>query len=396
MRRWLFSSESVTEGHPDKIADGISDAVLDEVLRRDPEGRVACETLVTGQLVVVAGEISTSASVDIEAVGRAVIRDAGYTDHDAPFSAHTVPVRVEVVGQSSDIAAGVSASREVRAGSADPLDELGAGDQGIVFGFAVDETPELMPLPIRLAHRLAERLAEVRRDGTLDYLRPDGKTQVTVAYEGLHPTRVERLLISAQHAPQVSVEATLAPDLAKHVVGAVVPEELLTQETELLVNPSGHFEQGGPHADTGLTGRKLMVDTYGGYARHGGGCFSGKDPTKVDRSGAYAARHAAKNVVAAGLATRCELQVAYAIGQAAPVSVHLETFGTEQLNPEALERLVSDFFDFRPKAIIERFRLRRPIYRATSVYGHVGRELPEFLWEKTDVADELARAAATL
>jgi S-adenosylmethionine synthetase len=296
--------------------------------------------------------------------------------------------------QSADIAAGVSSSLEGRMGSDDPYDQLGAGDQGIMFGFAVDETPELMPLPIQLAHRLAERLARVRKDGTLPYLRPDGKTQVTVEYEGLRPVRVVSILISAHHSAGVDLEGTMRPDLWEHVVGQVVPSELLRSDTRFLVNPSGRFEVGGPHADTGLTGRKVIVDTYGGYARHGGGAFSGKDPTKVDRSAAYAARHAAKNVVAAGLASRCEVQLAYAIGQAAPFSVHVDTFGTSQLDPDRLDKLVGSYFDFRPAAILERLALRAPIYAPTAAYGHFGR--PGFSWEATEAAAELAGAAERL
>jgi S-adenosylmethionine synthetase len=393
MSSWLFTSESVTEGHPDKVADRISDSVLDAVLTGDPEGRVACETLVTTRLVVVAGELATSAQPDLEAVARNAIHQVGYDGFDPTFAADTVHVDVVAHAQSPDIADGVVESWEHRNGSTDSLDAIGAGDQGLVFGFAVDETPEFMPLPIQLAHRLAERLAEVRRDGTLPCLRPDGKTQVTVIYEGDRPVAIKRLLISSQHAPEIDLEAGLAPDLWKHVVTEVVPPELLDgvdPDHDFLVNPTGRFEIGGPNGDTGLTGRKIIVDTYGGYARHGGGAFSGKDPTKVDRSAAYAARHAAKNVVAAGLAKRCELQVAYAIGVAQPMSVHLETFGTEQVDPQRLGNAVREFFDFRPSAILERFGLRRPIYTPTSAYGHFGR--PGFPWESTDAAADLALA----
>ncbi len=396
MRRWFFTSESVSEGHPDKVADRISDSVLDAVLAEDPDGRVACETLVTTGLVVIAGELGTSADPDVEAVAREAIRTVGYTSPDDPFSADTCRVQVVLHHQSPDISAGVITSVEARAGSSDPLDALGAGDQGLVFGFAVDETPDLMPLSIQLAHRLAEELALVRREGTLAYLRPDGKTQVTVEYEDDRPIRLARVLISAQHQPETSVEKTLRPDLWKHVVTAVVPEELLDDEVEFLVNPTGRFEIGGPHADTCLTGRKIIVDTYGGAARHGGGAFSGKDPTKVDRSAAYAARHAAKNVVAAGLARKCEVQIAYAIGRANPVSIHVETFGTEAIDPASLDRLVADAFDFRPRAVIDRLRLQRPIYQATSAYGHFGRRGDDFTWESTDLAAELRQAAAHL
>ncbi|MGH8958251.1 MAG: methionine adenosyltransferase [Acidimicrobiia bacterium] len=393
MRRWFFASESVTEGHPDKVADAVSDSVLDAVLTQDPEGRVACETLVTTGKAVVAGELNTTASIEPEKVAREAIADIGYVG-EAEFSADSIEVMVLVHQQSPDIAAGITRAEEARSGSTDIYDLLGAGDQGIMFGFAVDETPELMPLPIQLAHRLAERLAEVRRDGTLSYLRPDGKTQVMVEYQERRPVRVASVLISAHHAPDVDVERGMRSDFWDMVVVPSIPPSLLDQKAAFYVNPSGRFEVGGPHADTGLTGRKIIVDTYGGYARHGGGAFSGKDPTKVDRSGAYAARHAAKNVVAAGLATRCEVQLAYAIGRAAPFSIHVETFGTSQIPPERLESLVADFFDFRPQAIIDRLDLRRPIYRSTAAYGHFGR--PDFPWESTVVASDLTAAASAL
>jgi S-adenosylmethionine synthetase len=389
MRNWYFTSESVTEGHPDKIADRISDAVLDAVLTEDPHGRVACEVLLTNNIVIVAGEITTSATINIEAVVRQAIRDIGYNDPKALFSAETCAVEVIVKQQSPDIAGGVFESLETRMGSLDPIDLLGAGDQGIMFGYAVDETPERMPLAIQLAHRLAEQLAVVRKDGTLEYLGPDGKTQVTVHYEGTKPKGVHRVLISTQHAEEVDHQ-TLEADLRKHVLDAVVPEA--DGDFEFIVNPSGRFVVGGPVGDTGLTGRKVIVDTYGGAARHGGGCFSGKDPTKVDRSAAYAARHAARNIVAAGLATRCELQLSYAIGRAAPFSIYLETFGTETAPVARLVDLVADNFDFRPLAIINRYGLREPIYRETAAYGHFGR--PQFSWEAEDVAATLAAAAS--
>ncbi|MGZ8756309.1 MAG: methionine adenosyltransferase [Acidimicrobiia bacterium] len=388
MRNWYFTSESVTEGHPDKIADRISDGVLDAVLSQDPAGRVACEVLVTNDIVVVAGEITTSATIDIEAAVRQAIREIGYTDPTELFAADTCIVKVIVKQQSPDIAGGVFESFETRNGSVDPLDGLGAGDQGIMFGYAVDETPERMPLSIQLAHRLAERLALVRKDGTLGYLGPDGKTQVTVQYEGTRPIGMHRVLISTQHAAAVD-QATLYADLQKHVLDPVLPGP--HDHFDFIVNPSGRFVVGGPVGDTGLTGRKVIVDTYGGAARHGGGCFSGKDPTKVDRSAAYAARHAARNLVAAGLAARCELQLSYAIGRAEPFSIHLETFGTETVPVDRLEELIADHFDFRPLAIINRFALQQPIYQETSAYGHFGR--PQFSWEAEDVAAKLAAAA---
>ncbi|CAN5128085.1 methionine adenosyltransferase [soil metagenome] len=393
MRRWFFSSESVTEGHPDKVADAISDTVLDAVLAQDPDGRVACETMVTTGQAVVAGELNTTASIEVEKLAREAIADIGYLG-DSEFAADSIDVTVLVHQQSPDIAAGVQRAEEARGGSTDRYDELGAGDQGIMFGFAVDETPELMPLPIQLAHRLAERLSITRKEGTLPYLRPDGKTQVMVEYNGLKALRVASILISAHHEPGVDLNGKMTRDLWEHVVLAAIPGELIDKDAPFYVNPSGNFEVGGPHADTGLTGRKIIVDTYGGYARHGGGAFSGKDPTKVDRSAAYAARHAAKNVVAAGLATRCEVQLAYAIGRAAPFSILVDTANTSEIAPEKIEALVAEFFDFRPAAIIDRLDLRRPIYRPTAAYGHFGR--PEFPWESTDVAEDLRRAASTL
>jgi S-adenosylmethionine synthetase len=373
-RRWFFSSESVTEGHPDKVCDAVSDGVLDAVLHGDPQARVACETLVTSRTAIVAGEITTSHHVDIEAVARSVIEDIGYVDFDPEFDAKTLKLTNLVHEQSPDIAMGV--------------DQDGAGDQGIMFGYACTETEELMPVPIQMAHRLAERLATVRKTGVLPYLRPDGKTQITVQYEGDRPVGVTSILISSHHAPAVDMDATMRPDLIEHVIEPVIPEEMYDPAAPFYMNPTGRFEIGGPHGDTGLTGRKVIVDTYGGYARHGGGAFSGKDPTKVDRSAAYAARHAAKNVVAAGLAERCEVQLAYAIGRADPFSILVDTFNTSEVDPEKLESVVAEMFDFRPRSIIERLGLRAPIYRQTAAYGHFGR--PDLPWEQTDKADELA------
>jgi S-adenosylmethionine synthetase len=394
--RKLFTSESVTEGHPDKIADQVSDAILDEILREDPTGRVACETLVTTGLVVVAGEISTTTYVDIPNVVRRTIREIGYDRAKYGFDGSTCGVTVAIDEQSPDIAQGVDHAFEERAGDTDPLDTQGAGDQGMMVGYACTETPELMPLPIALAHRLARRLAEVRRSGLIPYLRPDGKTQVTVEYEGHRPVRLDTVVVSTQHGPDVDLETLLAPDVGEHVIDACLPENLAAEGMRVFVNPTGRFELGGPSADTGLTGRKIIVDTYGGMARHGGGAFSGKDPTKVDRSAAYAVRWLAKNVVAAGLAERCEVQVAYAIGVAHPVSVFVETFGTEQVDPEKLGKLLPEFFDLRPAAILRDLDLRRPIFKKTAAYGHFGRTEPEFTWESTDRAEELARAARSL
>ncbi len=375
-RRWYFSSESVTEGHPDKVCDAISDGVLDAALSGDSLSRVACETMVTSRRAIVAGEITTSHHIEIEEIARSVIAGIGYTDFDPEFDAATLTVTNLVHEQSPDIAQGV--------------DQDGAGDQGIMFGYACNETPELMPVPIQLAHRLAERLAEVRKDGTLPYLRPDGKTQVTVRYAGNQPQAVTSLLISSHHAPGVDIDTTMRADMLEHVIGAVIPGDMLEADASFFLNPTGKFEIGGPHADTGLTGRKIIVDTYGGYARHGGGAFSGKDPTKVDRSAAYAARHAAKNVVAAGLADRCEVQLAYAIGRAEPFSILVDTFGTSNVDPDRLELVVSEVFDFRPRSIIERLGLRAPIYRQTAAYGHFGR--PGLPWEQTDHTNVLAAA----
>ncbi|MEX2100814.1 MAG: methionine adenosyltransferase [Acidimicrobiia bacterium] len=394
--RWLFTSESVTEGHPDKVADQISDSVLDEVLANDPNpdaARVACETLVTTGLVVVAGEISTDVYVDIARVARDTVIGIGYDRPASGFDGNTCGVLVAIDEQSPDIAGGVDKSLESRLGDGEDLDILGAGDQGMMFGFACDETDALMPMPIHLAHRLAERLAAVRKAGVVPYLRPDGKTQVTIAYEGDRPVRVERVLISTQHQPDIDTDTLLRPDLIEHVITPVIPEGLEWAEADVLVNPSGKFELGGPQADAGLTGRKIIVDTYGGMARHGGGAFSGKDSTKVDRSAAYASRWVAKTIVAAGLATRAELQVAYAIGVAHPVSVSLQTFGTEQADPEKILRGIQEVFDLRPAAIIRDLGLRRPVFRQTAAYGHFGRDGEAFTWERTDRADDLCRAA---
>jgi S-adenosylmethionine synthetase len=384
---YLFTSESVTEGHPDKVADQISDGVLDAVLREDPAGRVACETLVNTGLVVVSGEISTSTYVDIQQIARETIRKIGYTDADLGFSADSCAVINAIDKQSPDIAQGVD--------RASP-DEAGAGDQGMMFGYASNETDELMPLPISLAHRLARRLAEVRKDGSLPYLRPDGKTQVTVRYRDGVPVGIEKVLISTQHRDGVDSESLIKPDLFERVLVPILPAELYDPaelRRNFLVNPTGRFVIGGPVGDCGLTGRKIIVDTYGGMARHGGGAFSGKDPSKVDRSAAYAARHVAKNVVAAGLAGRAEVQVAYAIGVAHPVSVMIETFGTEKVPRPRIAALVDEHFDLRPGAFRERLRLHRPIYQATAAYGHFGREDEDFTWELTDEADTLRQAA---
>lgn len=395
-RSYFFTSESVTEGHPDKVADQISDAILDAIFTDDPNARVACETLVTTGLVVVAGEITTETYVDIPKIARNTIREIGYTRAKYGFDADTCGVVTSIDEQSPDISQGVTDAYEFRVGEYEDfeLDHLGAGDQGMMFGYACTETDELMPLPIILAHRLAHRLAEVRKAGVLTYLRPDGKTQVTVEYQNGNPVRVDTVLISAQHRAGVEVEDLLKPDLLEHVIKPVIPSELIDyKKVNLLVNPTGKFEIGGPMADTGLTGRKVIVDTYGGMARHGGGCFSGKDPTKVDRSGAYAARYVAKNVVAAGLAKRCEVQIAYAIGVAHPVSVMVETFGTEVIDTKTIEDLIHAYFDLRPAAIIKDLNLRRPIYKKTACYGHFGRHDKDFTWEKTNKTEILRREA---
>src|SRR5687768_2779251 len=378
------------------MADQISDSILDEILGQDPMARVACETMVTTGLAIVAGEITTSAYVEIPSIVRDTIKGIGYDRESVGFDGNTCGVLTSIDGQSPDIAQGVDTAFETRTGVSgeDILNSQGAGDQGMMFGYAVDETDDLMPLPIWLAHRLAHRLSEVRKAGVLPYLRPDGKTQVTIEYEGNRPVRLDTVLVSTQHQPGIDIETLLKPDLLDHVIRPLLPPQFAEDNFTLLCNPTGTFELGGPHADTGLTGRKIIVDTYGGMARHGGGAFSGKDPTKVDRSAAYATRQAAKAVVAAGLATRCEVQVAYAIGKARPVSVLVETFGTHEIDPERLPGLIQDNFDLRPAAIIDRLDLRRPIYRKTAAYGHFGRPDKEFTWEQAnDLADTLRAAA---
>jgi S-adenosylmethionine synthetase len=390
-----FTSESVTEGHPDKLADQISDAILDEILADDPFGRVACETLITTGFVVVSGEISTSTYVDIPAVVRRTITDVGYTSSKIGFDGATCGVTVAIQEQSPDIDAGVSEAFEVRTGerAGDELDSQGAGDQGMMVGFACSENADLMPMPIWLAHRFAQRLSEVRKAGVLPYLRPDGKVQVTVAYDGFKPVALDTVVISAQHQPNVDIDTLLKPDLIQHVVEPLIPNALDADDVRILVNPTGVFEVGGPRADTGLTGRKVVIDTYGGMARHGGGAFSGKDPTKVDRSAAYAVRWVAKNVVAAGLAERFEMQIAYAIGVAHPISISIETFATERVAPEKILAAIHECFDLRPAAIIRDLELRRPIYQATAAYGHFGRSDKDFTWEQPDRADDLRRLA---
>ena len=394
MARHLFTSESVTEGHPDKICDQISDAVLDAIYAQDPNARVACETTVTTGIVSVMGEITTNCYVDIPKVARSVIEDIGYTRAKYGFDANTCAVVTSIDEQSADIALGVDNSLERKEGDSDAAFETGAGDQGMMFGYACDETPELMPLPISLAHKMAKRLTEVRKNGMLPYLRPDGKTQVTVEYDDNNrPCRVEAIVVSSQHAPEISLEQIRA-DIVEHVVKATVPDELLDEHTKIYVNPTGRFVIGGPQGDSGLTGRKIIVDTYGGIGRHGGGAFSGKDPTKVDRSAAYAARYVAKNIVAAGLANRCEVQLAYAIGVAEPVSVMVDTFGTGKVDEDKLEAAIEKVFDLRPAAIIKDLDLRRPIYRKLAAYGHMGREDLGVRWEDTDKVEALRTAVA--
>jgi S-adenosylmethionine synthetase len=394
MVRRFFTSESVTEGHPDKIADQISDTVLDELIGSDPRSRVAVECLVTTGLVVVAGEVTTDSYVEIPKIVRQRIVDIGYDSSTKGFDGNSCGVTIAIGQQSPDIAQGVDAAYESRIGTAhDELDLQGAGDQGLMFGYACRETPTLMPLPIELAHRLAEQLAAARKEGTMPYLRPDGKTQVTVEYEGDRPVRLDTVVVSSQHAADIDLDALLTPDVRKHVVDPVLERYgMEVSDYRLLVNPTGRFEIGGPMGDAGLTGRKIIVDSYGGMARHGGGAFSGKDPSKVDRSGAYAMRWVAKNVVAAGLAERCEVQVAYAIGKAHPVGFVVETFGTEAVPVDQIRRAVLDVFDLRPAAIIRDLDLKRPIYAQTAAYGHFGRELSDFTWERKDRADDLAAA----
>ncbi|KFG71610.1 methionine adenosyltransferase [Streptomyces mutabilis] len=400
MSRRLFTSESVTEGHPDKIADRISDTVLDALLREDPSSRVAVETLITTGQVHIAGEITTKAYAPIAQLVRETILDIGYDSSAKGFDGASCGMSVSIGAQSPDIAQGVDAAYEARVeGDEDELDRQGAGDQGIMFGYATDETPTLMPLPIELAHRLSRRLTEVRKDGTVPYLRPDGKTQVTIEYLGSRAVRLDTVVVSSQHASDVDLEGLLLPDVREHVVEHVLARlagdgiKLETDDYRLLVNPTGRFEIGGPMGDAGLTGRKIIIDTYGGMARHGGGAFSGKDPSKVDRSAAYAMRWVAKNVVAAGLAARCEVQVAYAIGKAEPVGLFVETFGTGKVAQERIEQAIDQVFDLRPAAIIRDLDLLRPIYAQTAAYGHFGRELPDFTWERTDRAAQLKAAA---
>ncbi|WP_327180568.1 methionine adenosyltransferase [Streptomyces sp. NBC_01334] len=402
MSRRLFTSESVTEGHPDKIADRISDTILDALLRQDPASRVAVETLITTGQVHIAGEVTTSAYAPIAQLVRDAILDIGYDSSAKGFDGASCGVSVSIGAQSADIAQGVDTAYESRVeGDEDELDRQGAGDQGLMFGYATDETPNLMPLPIELAHRLSRRLTQVRKDGTVPYLRPDGKTQVTIEYDGDKAVRLDTVVVSSQHASDIDLESLLTPDIrqevVEHVLGQLADEgiKLETEGYRLLVNPTGRFEIGGPMGDAGLTGRKIIIDTYGGMARHGGGAFSGKDPSKVDRSAAYAMRWVAKNVVAAGLASRCEVQVAYAIGKAEPVGLFVETFGTHTVAVEKIQQAIGEVFDLRPAAIIRDLDLLRPIYAQTAAYGHFGRELPDFTWERTDRAQQLKAAAGS-
>lgn len=390
MRKWLFTSESVTEGHPDKMCDQISDGILDEIMRNDPNGRVACETSTTTGLVLVSGEITTNCYIDIPKIVRKIVGDIGYTNASIGFDCKTCAVISAIDEQSTDIAMGVDSALEYKNDNSDEFDLVGAGDQGIMFGFACNETDEYMPLPIYLAHKLARRLTEVRKNGTLKYLRPDGKTQVSIEYHDNKPVRVDTVVISTQHDEEVT-NNQIKEDLMKYVVNEIVPKELLDDNTKYFINPTGRFVIGGPQGDAGLTGRKIIVDTYGGYSRHGGGAFSGKDATKVDRSAAYAARYIAKNVVAAGLADKCEVQLAYAIGVAKPVSIFVDTFGTGKISEEIIENAINDNFDLRPSAIIKDLNLRRPIYRQVAAYGHFGRNDLDLPWEKLDKVDVLKK-----
>lgn len=394
MDKYLFTSESVTEGHPDKVSDCIADTILDAILEQDPNGRVACETFCTTGQINVMGEISTSCHVDIPKIVRSTLNEIGYSCPDQGFDGNTCAVNIAIDEQSPDIALGVNKSKETKSGSQIAEDMHGAGDQGMMFGYACDETPELMPLPISLAHKLAERLAEVRKSGELSYLRPDGKTQVTVEYENGAPKRLDTIIVSAQHQPDTDM-VVLYKDIFEKVIVSTIPENMMDENTNIHINPTGRFVIGGPQGDTGLTGRKIIVDTYGGYARHGGGSFSGKDPTKVDRSGAYAARYVAKNIIAAELAQKCEIQIAYAIGIAHPVSVMVDTFGTGKYSDSEIAAAVRELFDFRPEAIIKHFDLRRPIYRQTAVYGHFGRADLNLPWERIDKTEDLKKALQT-
>ena len=390
MKKWLFTSESVTEGHPDKMCDQISDGILDAIMEQDPYGRVACETITKTGFVLVAGEISTSCYIDIPKIVRQIIANIGYDNAEYGFDHKTCAVFTSIEEQSQDIAMGVNQADEYKKNHQDTNDMIGAGDQGMMFGFACNETPELMPMPISLAHKLAMKLTEIRKNKIVDYLRPDGKTQVTVEYHDNVPVRIDTIVISTQHNPTVDREI-IEKDIKEYVIKNVVPENLLDENTKYFVNPTGRFVIGGPQGDSGLTGRKIIVDTYGGYARHGGGAFSGKDPTKVDRSAAYAARYIAKNIVAAGLADKCEVELAYAIGVAKPVSVMVETFGTNKVDNEIIEKAIAENFDLRPAVIIEKFNLRRPIYQQLAAYGHFGREDLDLPWEKTDKKEVLRK-----